>query len=70
MRSSNTVRIYDCYKLLLHLSCVQDIVGLLVAMLSRPHVELLLLAVGFLRRLCVFQVCYESAVCMSNRSYQ
>ncbi|WIA24018.1 hypothetical protein OEZ85_013641 [Tetradesmus obliquus] len=32
----------------------KDIVGLLAALLSRPHAELLLLAVGFLRRLCVF----------------
>eukprot|EP00878_Enallax_costatus_P045057 GHUV01053920.1.p1 GENE.GHUV01053920.1~~GHUV01053920.1.p1 ORF type:complete len:121 (-),score=8.50 GHUV01053920.1:17-379(-) len=35
----------------------RDICGLLVAMLARPHVELLLLATGFLRRLCVYQVC-------------
>jgi hypothetical protein len=34
----------------------QDIVGLLAALLNRPHAELLLLAVGFLRRLCVFAV--------------
>ncbi|WIA44517.1 hypothetical protein OEZ86_007256 [Tetradesmus obliquus] len=32
----------------------KDIVGLLAALLSRPHAELLLLAVSFLRRLCVF----------------
>jgi hypothetical protein len=31
-------------------------VGLLAALLNRPHAELLLLAVGFLRRLCVFAV--------------
>lgn len=36
----------------------RDIVGLLAAMLSRPHVELLLLAAGFLRRLCVYQVIF------------
>jgi hypothetical protein len=35
---------------------LQDIVGLLAALLNRPHAELLLLAVGFLRRLCVFAV--------------
>lgn len=38
------------------LCTAQDVVGLLVAMLNRPHIELLLLAVGFLRRLCVFAV--------------
>ncbi|KAF6257067.1 kinesin-associated protein-domain-containing protein [Scenedesmus sp. NREL 46B-D3] len=32
----------------------KDIVALLAALLQRPHAELLLLAVGFLRRLCVF----------------
>jgi hypothetical protein len=34
----------------------KDVVGVLLGVLSRPHLEVLLLAVSFLRRLCVFEV--------------
>ena len=34
----------------------KDVVGLLLGLMSRPHLEVLLLVVGFLRRLCVYVV--------------
>lgn len=34
----------------------KDMVGLLLGLMSRPHLEVVMLVVGFLRRLCVFVV--------------
>jgi hypothetical protein len=34
----------------------KDVVGLLLGMLTRPHLEVLLLVVSFMRRLCVYVV--------------
>lgn len=34
----------------------KDMVGLLLGLMSRPHLEVVMLVVGFLRRLCVFGV--------------
>lgn len=34
----------------------EGVTGLLLGLLGRPHLELLLLVAGFLRRLCVFAV--------------
>lgn len=51
-----TLLVLLCFQYFGCMLCMQDIVGLLVALLQRPHVELLLLAVGFLRRLSVFAV--------------